>query len=69
MQSHMIEEQFIEDDHQKTQELIELMHNGHFEFCNPFLASVLDPLNVQEINNVRSGHFLWINSGGQRWLI
>lgn len=65
----MIEERFIEDDYQKTQELIELMHDGHFEFCNPFLASVLDPSNVQEINNVRSGHFLWINSGCQRWLI
>lgn len=69
MQSHMIEERFIEDDHQKTQELIELMHNGLFEFCNPFLASVLDPSNAQDINNSRSGHFLWLNSGGQRWLI
>ncbi len=69
MQSHVFEELFIEDDPERVGEIAESIINGHFTFCNPFFWSIAFQSLRQEINTSRSGHFLWLESVGRRWLI
>ncbi len=69
MQTHIFEELFIEDDPARAGEITQSIINGHFKFCNPFLWSIAFESLRQQRNTIRSGHFLWFESVGQRWLI
>ena len=65
----MIEEIFLEDDPEKVEEIIEGMCNGYFDFCNPFYSSIVTNNYGQKPNSFRSGHFLWLETEGRRWMI